>query len=421
MDASATDIVNINQERDAIVAGLQGMRPETERYATEFVSRLLEFAHRVGTSDVHLQPTRDGLEVSFRRDGILQSLGVFTVGANSSIVSRLKVLANLLTHQFELPQEGRIDDASTKHLEVRVSTFPTLYGERVVLRFFGAADQYHTFEQLGLREAVVADLKDALLETSGAVLVTGPAGSGKSTTLYACMRRLVASTGGTRSLVSIEDPIEVPIDGVAQSKVNIAAGFDLDTGLRSILRQDPEVIMVGEIRDRSTAEIAVQASLTGQLVLTTFHADSAATAISRLTEMGIEPYLLRSGLNAVLSQRLLRRLCECCQESNDEQDRLGLAADSFKVPVGCERCNDTGYRGRAVISEFLSLHNDELANAVLTKVGSREINRLAVESGMISLREQAMTLVRSGQTSPAEVIRVLGSSARSGHGERELA
>lgn len=403
--------LDLDDERQSIIGRLSGLKPETERYATEFVDAVFDFAKRISTSDVHLQPTRCGLEVSFRCDGVLQSLGIFPSGANSSIVTRLKVISDLLTYQSEVPQEGRVANVEDR-TEVRVSTFPTLYGERVVLRFFGNGEIFQSIDELGHTNEVVSQLKDALRETSGAVLVTGPAGSGKSTTLYACMRHLVSSTGGARSLVSIEDPIEVPIDGVAQSKVNNGAGFDLNTGLRSLLRQDPEVIMVGEIRDRSTAEIAIQASLTGQLVLTTFHADSSATAISRLTEMGIEPYLLRSGLNAVISQRLMRTLCECSRETRDPNLLMGLEVESARVPTGCGRCNDTGFRGRVIVSEFLSLRDTTLANAVLSKAGSREIYRLAIENGMVPLWQQATRLVRESRTSPSEVHRVLGAAAR---------
>ncbi len=404
--------IDLDLERESIVGRLSTMRPNTEVYATQFVDSLLDFSHRVGTSDVHLQPTRSGLEVRFRSNGVLQLLGVFPLGANSSIISRLKVLANLLTYQADVPQEGRV--ASPKDgTEIRVSTFPTLHGERAVLRFFGHGDEYSSLDQLGHTQKVTGQIREALNETSGAILVTGPAGSGKSTTLYACLRHLVNSTNGARSLVSIEDPIEVPVDGVAQSQVNTAGGFDLKTGLRSLMRQDPEVIMVGEIRDRETAEIAIQASLTGQLLLTTFHADSTATAISRLIEMGIEPFLVRSGLIAVLSQRLLRLLCTCSRESRDPNDFCGLGnLEVVRVASECARCNDTGYQNRAIISEFLDLRNANLANAILNKGDSREIYRIAIECGMSPLIEQAVELVRQGRTSPIEVRRVLGSAVR---------
>jgi type II secretory ATPase GspE/PulE/Tfp pilus assembly ATPase PilB-like protein len=226
------------------------------------------------------------------------------------------------------------------------------------------------------------------------------------------MRHLVTFNQGSRSIVSIEDPIEVPVDGVAQSQVNLATGFDLKTGLRSLMRQDPEVIMVGEIRDRDTAEFAIQASLTGQLLLATFHADTTASAVTRLIEMGIEPFLVRSGLIAVIGQRLLRLLCECSRESIDPADFHDLRVDRARLPVGCPKCNNTGYSRRIIISEYMDLRHGNLGPAILQKADNREIYRVAIGSGMSPLMEEATDLVRQGKTSPAEVRRVLGSTMR---------
>jgi type II secretory ATPase GspE/PulE/Tfp pilus assembly ATPase PilB-like protein len=403
--------IDLTLERENILGRLSRLSPAKDAYASEFVDSLLDFAHAVGTSDVHVQPTRVGIEVKFRNDGVLQTLGTFPLGANSSIISRLKVMARLLTYQSEVPQEGRIESPNHGR-EIRVSTFPTLYGERGVLRFFGHDKEYTTLDELGNPAAVTRQIREALLETSGAILITGPAGSGKSTTLYACLRHLVDSNKGSRSIVSIEDPIEVPVEGVAQSQVNIGAGFDLKTGLRSLMRQDPEVIIVGEIRDRDTAEFAIQASLTGQLLLATFHADTATTAVTRLIEMQIEPFLVRSGLITVINQRLLRALCVCAKESTKAHDLEGMDVERVRVPVGCMRCNRTGYFGRLIISEYLDLRNAGLGSAILMKSDSRELYRLAIGCGMVPLAEQAAEIVRQGKTSPAEVRRVLGSGMR---------
>ena len=403
--------IDLTLERENILARLSRLSPAKDAYASEFVDSLLDFAHAVGTSDVHVQPTRVGIEVKFRNDGVLQTLGNFPLGANSSIISRLKVMARLLTYQSEVPQEGRIESPNHGR-EIRVSTFPTLYGERGVLRFFGHDKEYTTLDELGNPATVTRQIREALLETGGAILITGPAGSGKSTTLYACLRHLVDSNKGSRSIVSIEDPIEVPVEGVAQSQVNIGAGFDLKTGLRSLMRQDPEVIIVGEIRDRDTAEFAIQASLTGQLLLATFHADTATTAVTRLIEMQIEPFLVRSGLIAVINQRLLRALCVCAKESTNARDIEGMDVERVRVPVGCMRCNRTGYFGRLIISEYLDLRNAGLGSAILMKSDSRELYRLAIGCGMVPLAEQAAEIVRQGKTSPAEVRRVLGSGMR---------
>jgi general secretion pathway protein E len=321
------------------------------------------------------------------------------------------VLSGLLTYRSDVPQEGRVETPAHGR-EIRVSTFPTLHGERGVLRFFGHAREFTTLDELGNAPDLTTRMRGALDETSGAVLITGPAGSGKSTTLYACLRHLVSANGGARSIVSIEDPIEVPVDGVAQSQVDLASGFDLKTGLRSLMRQDPEVIMVGEIRDRDTAEFAIQASLTGQLLLATFHADSAAAAVTRLIEMGIEPFLVRSGLIVVVCQRLLRLLCGCSRDSDAAADLRGLPVERARVPVGCPACQQTGYAGRVMVSEFLDLRNPEIGGPVLRKADSRELHRVATALGMESLRDRALRVVQEGRTSPAELVRVLGSTAR---------
>ena len=401
----------ITLERKRIVERIGHLRPDTDAYATEFAEQILEFARRVRTSDVHLQPTYAGLEVRFRNDGVLQPLGEFPIGASSSIVSRLKVLSNLLTYRSDIPQEGRIT-VPGDGVEIRFSTFPTLHGERGVLRFFGHGNRFRHLDELGHTDDVLSGLRECLAETSGAVLICGPAGSGKSTTLYACMRELVGQSGGARNLMSLEDPIEVPIDGISQSQVNLAVGFSLQSGLRSLLRQDPEVIMIGEIRDPETAEIAIQACLTGQLMLTSFHSDSAVTAVSRLLDMGIEPYLLRSGIIGICCQRLLRKLCHCARKSRDANDFYGLPIDSCHFPVGCDVCSNTGYQGRVLVSEFLSLRESGLAEKVLDTRDSRATYRIAVDNGMKSLWERATDLVREGETSPEEVRRVLGVSMR---------
>ncbi len=408
--ASDTDH-SLNAQLDRLSVRLSQLSSNSANYATQFVAQLLEFADAIGTSDVHLQPTLGELEVKFRFDGVLQHLGEFPTGVTSSIVSRLKVLSNLLTYRNDIPQEGRIA-LPGEAAEVRVSTFPTLYGERAVLRFFGRGKNLKRLEDLGHSSNVTQSLYETLAETSGAMLVTGPAGSGKSTTLFACLRELAHSSGGNRSLLTIEDPIEVPLIGVSQSQVNVPAGFDLHTGLRSLLRQDPEVIMIGEIRDPLTAEIAIQACLTGQLMLTTYHADSTATAITRLLDMGIEPYLLRSGVIGILSQRLLRKVCQCATMSTNEKDFFGLPLNSCLNPQGCVTCNMTGYIGRVVASEFLSLKDSSLADQVLDTRDSRSIYRIATANGMKSIWENATDLVRNGTTSPAEVRRVLGLSMR---------
>lgn len=395
---------------EALRRKLAALNVADEQFAVQAVEQMLDAASAAGASDLHLQPTAEGLHVRWRMDGVLHEVCKFPPAVAPNVVARLKVLAELLTYRTDLPQEGRLrlERPASGAGEMRVSTFPTLYGEKAVVRVFAGGGQLLRLADLGLPPEIAAALPLLLGETSGALLVTGPAGSGKTTTLYACLRELVALSGGGRSLSSLEDPVEVAVPGVAQSQVNASAGFDLATGLRFLLRQDPEVILVGEIRDRDTAEVAFQASLTGHLVLSSFHAGSAAGAVSRLSDMGIEPYLLRSGVLAIVSQRLLRRLCDCAQWSDDVAARLGLPVERVRLPVGCARCSQTGYLGRMVVAEMLTAQHSELGRAILSRSDARQLEALAIQSGMIPLWQRACDAVTAGATSPAEVRRVLG-------------
>jgi general secretion pathway protein E len=384
-------------------------------YVPRLVSWILQAARDSSATDVHLVPQADGLQMDWRIDGVLHSVARFEPEFTPKIVARLKVVSGLLTYRCDIPQEGRIA-ADAKEVETRVSTFPTLHGEKAVVRLFAAAGQYQHLDQLGLPVDVGPKLKRLLGETSGVILITGPAGSGKTTTIYSCLREIVDESRGGRSLVSLEDPIEVIVSGVAQSQVNDSVGFTLEHGLRSLMRQDPEVIMVGEIRDRSTAETVFQASLTGHLVITTFHAGSAAGAISRLLDMGIEPYLLRSSLRAILSQRLMRRLCGCAVTNESSNAGVDIGAviggdirlASASHPVGCEVCHGTGYSGRMLLTEMIEPDSQATSHAILAKQDTATIHSAAVSSGMIPQSERAMRAIESGQTSVAEIYRVLG-------------
>ena len=392
---------------------LSDLDPTDPQYASRVVDRLLAAGRAAGASDLHLQATADGLEAKLRIDGVLQPLALVPRALAANVIARLKVQAELLTYRTDMPQEGRIR-LGDGDVEMRLSTFPTLYGERAVVRLFGRAGQYERLADLGLPGDVLPTIEELLGETTGAILVSGPAGSGKTTTAYACLRQLAARAAGARSLVSLEDPIEVAVPGVAQSQVNPAAGLDLATGLRFLMRQDPEVIMVGEIRDRATAEAAMQASLTGHLLLSTFHAGSAVETLGRLLDMGIEPYIVRSGLLAILCQRLLRQLCSCASIIDNPQDYLGLPVERARRPGGCPACGGTGYRGRILLVEMLTLKPAaaaELGRAVLARADTTVLEPLAVQAGMVTRWRRAISAVECGATSPAEVRRVLGLAA----------
>lgn len=382
--------------------------PSGPRYATDVVDRVLAEARKAGSSDVHWQPGADGMEVRWRIDGVLQPVAEIPARVAPNVVARLKVMADLLTYRTDVPQEGRIR-GTPGEVEMRLSTFPTVFGEKAVVRMFAAAGRFLRLDDLGLPDEVRDGLSRGLDETSGAIVLAGPAGSGKTTTLYAGLRELAARRPGERSLATLEDPVEAIVPGVAQSQVNPAAGLTLEAGLRSLLRQDPEVIAIGEVRDKATAEIALQAALTGHLTLTTFHAGSACEVIGRFLDMGIEPYAVRSGLRAVVAQRLVRRLCPGCAAPADRpEDFLGLPVARARLPRGCDACRGTGYLGRIVLAEWLPPDSEAIGRAILDRADVRRLERIAAEAGMIHRWERACLAVEAGVTSPAEVRRTLG-------------
>ncbi|MEK6233879.1 MAG: GspE/PulE family protein, partial [Planctomycetales bacterium] len=372
-----------------------------------------------GASDLHLQPLESSMEIRWRIDGALRHVGLFPSETSTNIVARLKVLADLLTYRTDVPQEGRLRapsiesgevPAAASEVEMRISTFPTLHGERAVVRLFPGAGRYRHLADLGYPPEILEQLLMLLQETAGAILVTGPAGSGKTTSLYACLRHLAADSETPRNLVSLEDPIEVAVPGVAQAQVNETVELDLESGLRFLLRQDPEVVMVGEIRDRTTAQMSFQASLSGHLLLTSFHAGSACGAVSRLSDMGVEPYLLRSGALAILSQRLVRKLCGCAEKTADASDLLGLPVENALRPVGCEKCGGSGYRGRLVLAEILDPRSNQLGRAILSRADADRLEEVAESGGMITRWTRGCEAVNTGLTSPREIRRVLGFS-----------
>ncbi len=422
--------------QQAFQKSLDRLNTESEQYITGLVDAILQGAQAAGASDVHLVPGRHGLQMDWRIDGVLQPVAHLADVA-PNVIARLKVLAQLLTYRTDVPQEGRIlnrngslefslqadplqaplsslkaelqqgDDEPA--VEMRLSTFPTLHGEKAVVRLFVGSGRYRRLDDLGLPAQLADDWRRLITSTNGVLLTSGPAGSGKTTTLYASLRDILDHSLERRSIVSLEDPIEAEVPGVAQSQVNATAGFDYARGLRSVLRQDPEVIMVGEIRDRETAETVFQASLSGHLVLTSFHAGSSAEAISRVSDLGVEPYLLRSGLLGVLSQRLLRRLCPCATASDDPQQSLALPVTGFRVPAGCDQCDGTGYAGRMLIAELLHPDAGEVARSILARADATQIEQQAVDAGLEPLFSQACRAVEQGHTSPTEVRRVFGT------------
>ena len=383
------------------------LSPSNPKAVSEVIEFVLKFAIDAKASDLHFTVDANELQILCRIDGVLERVAAYPGELAPNFIARLKVLAELLTYRTDVPQEGRLR-GSSNDVEMRLSTFPTLFGEKGVVRIFARSDRFRWPQDLGLADDLLPELISLLGETSGAILITGPAGSGKTTTAYACLREIQRASGVAKSLVTLEDPIESVLSGVSQSPVNRPAGFDYATGLRSLMRQDPDVILVGEIRDRETAETVFQACLTGHLVLSTFHAGSAAQAITRLDDMGIEPYLIRTGARAILCQRLFRRLCDCAAWSSEESDKLGLALPQVPITAGCDRCFGTGYHGRIVIAELLRPDSSEIGRAIIERRDADEIQRLSAKSGFVSLVDRAIKAVGDGKISPLEFRRVLG-------------
>lgn len=384
-------------------------REAAEEPIVKMVDLILAQAIRDGASDIHIDPLEKSLRVRYRIDGVLHPVYEPRKNLQQAIISRIKILSNLNIAERRLPQDGRFKMLyDGRPIDFRVSTMPTMHGECAVLRIL---DNNRSFglEELGLEEKELALMKELLGRPNGILLVTGPTGSGKSSTLYAALRSMESVE---RNIVTLEDPVEYQLDSIRQSQVHPQVGLTFAAGLRSLLRQDPDVVMVGEIRDKETAHIAVEASLTGHLVLSTLHTNDAAGAVTRLLEMGIEPYLLASALEAVIAQRLVRRICPDCktQVENTEFAQQYLPKTNHGPPViykgeGCRQCRNTGYRGRRALYEILKI-NDEMRECMMRRSESEAIKRIARAHGMRSLREDGMLKVLKGLTTVEEVLRV---------------
>ncbi|MBX9680822.1 MAG: GspE/PulE family protein [Gemmataceae bacterium] len=384
---------------DSLQADVDKLQPTKPDSIPAIVQHVLLDAVARGASDVHFEPTRKDLEIRYRLDGVMQTVARMPGDLAKNVVSRLKVMAELLTYRVDIPQEGRVADAKPyQNVDMRVSTFPVVHGEKVAVRLFDPTGQVYQLEQLGLGDEQMAVLSSLLKSRHGAVLMTGPSGSGKTTTIYACLHRMVSEEQGRRQIVSIEDPIERVLDGVSQTQVRPGTEFDFARGLRSLLRQDPEVIMIGEVRDAETAAIAIEAALTGHLVFTTLHSGSACGVISRLLDMGIEPYLLTSGLRAILNQRLIRQACPSCKRQKGDRVKA----------VGCPQCFGTGYRGRMLLAEILHI-TPELRQAILARADTHALEVAAQSCPRMNMVDAARLGVQRGLTTEEEIERVLGA------------
>jgi len=378
----------------------------SEAPVIRLVNMLINRAVEQRASDIHIEPFENELKVRYRIDGVLHDVETPARRLQAAIVSRIKIMAKLNIAERRLPQDGRIKlRLMGREIDLRVSTLPTLYGESVVLRILDRSSIVVNLDVLGFAEDTLASFSHLITKPYGMVLVTGPTGSGKTTTLYGALDKI---NSPDKKIITIEDPVEYQLFGVNQIHVKPQIGLTFANGLRSIVRQDPDVIMVGEIRDAETAEIAIQAALTGHLVFSTLHTNDAAGAVSRLLEMGVEDYLLASSLLGVLAQRLVRRVCLKCRRS--VMLAAGVAHEvggSGEVSEGggCEECSRTGYRGRAGIYELLVM-SDAVRQLILKRSSADAIRDAAVSEGMRTLREDGWRQVRSGLTTVAEVVRV---------------
>jgi len=362
------------------------------------INALFAQAARDGASDIHIEPFETHSVVRFRVDGTLRDVVSPRKALHAALVSRIKIMAHLDIAEKRLPQDGRIAlRVGGRPIDVRVSTLPTGHGERAVLRLLEKEAGRLKLERLGMSPAILEQLDHLINQPHGIVLVTGPTGSGKTTTLYAALSRLDASTS---NILTVEDPIEYDLPGIGQTQVNAKIDMSFAAALRAILRQDPDIIMIGEIRDLETAQIAVQASLTGHLVLATLHTNDAVSAVTRLTDMGVEPFLLSSSLLGVLAQRLIRLLCPQCKEPVTEPDGRIVYR-----PVGCPTCSNTGYSGRSGIHELFTVDAD-MRTLIHNGQNEQELRLAASQAGMRSMREDGQRWVESGQTSPEEILRV---------------
>ncbi len=384
----------------------------SEAPVIKFVNLMFSKAAKSRASDIHIEPYQQDLKIRFRIDGLLYNMFNPPKRLHPSITSRIKVMSGLNIAEKRMPQDGRIEiRVGDKDIDLRVSTLPTVYGERVVLRLLDKSSKMFELYELGIPEDHLADIKNLIILSHGIILVTGPTGSGKTTTLYAGLSEINTPE---KNIITIEDPVEYQIDGIGQVHVNRKVGLTFATGLRTIVRQDPDVILVGEIRDMETAEIAIQAALTGHLVFSTLHTNDAASAVTRLIDMGIEPFLITSSVLAIIAQRLVRTVCPYCKKpsemTSEYMKELNVNEKDVKkahiyIGEGCEKCLDTGYYGRTGIYEILKM-TEQIKQTILSSSDANVIKQVAIKEGMKVLRQDGADKIMKGLSTTEEILRV---------------
>ncbi len=403
------EMAALEKEEELSLEKLQNLAEEAP--IIKLVNLILMQALRDGASDIHVEPENDALMVRTRIDGILHNISAIPKHLQAAILSRLKIMADLNIAVKRIPQDGRFQiNLEGSQIDVRVSSLPTVHGENIVMRLLDTSSILLGLEQLGLYPENLEQLKSLIEKPHGIMLVTGPTGSGKTTTLYSALNTI---NKPEINIMTLEDPVEYQLKGIRQSQINPKAGMTFAGGLRSILRQDPNVVLVGEIRDKETAEIAIQAALTGHLVFSTLHTNDAPSSLTRLTDMGIEPFLISSSILGVLAQRLVRTICPNCRTEYEPTAKalaeLGIKEGREKIKLwrgkGCNVCKNTGYKGRIGIFELMAM-NDRIRELVLTKTASTVIKKAAQEAGMKTLLEDGIRKVMDGKTTIDEVLRV---------------
>jgi len=414
-DSDLDDLTTVMEAADDELEDLSKVKEATEDAPiVRYVNLLITQAIQDRASDIHLEPTEHDLRVRYRIDGVLHEVMRSPKSIQSGVISRLKIMADINIAERRVPQDGRLSVAAHgKKIDLRVATLPTVWGEKVVMRVLDNSTASLDLADLGFREDNYRRYSESFTKPYGMILVTGPTGSGKSTTLYATLNIV---SRPELNVITVEDPVEYRLPGINQVQVNNKAGLNFASALRSILRSDPDIVLIGEIRDHETAQIAVEAALTGHLVLSTLHTNDAPSAVVRLTEMGIEPFLVGSALDCVLAQRLARRLCSKCKEPY-EPTREALQAARFPwnegepIPVlhravGCSNCSKTGYKGRLALHEVMAV-TEEVERLAVERASSTAINACALAEGMATLRDDGMAKVLQGITSLDEILRVV--------------
>ena len=397
---------NIDLE-DFVKSSIDIINSENTAPIIKFVNSMFFQAVKKQASDIHIETHEHYGILRFRIDGVLINQAKINKKVTELIINRIKVISNLDISEKRIPQDGRTHIKIQKQqIDIRVSILPTYFGEKVVMRILMESNKIPTLKELGFNSIITNGFKELLEHSYGMILVTGPTGSGKSTTLHAFLQTIASSE---KNIITVEDPVEYKTDNINQIQVNQKVGLNFPTALRSILRQDPDIVMVGEIRDQETAQIAIQAALTGHLMLSTLHTNSAVAAVTRLIDMGIDSYLISSSLIGVLSQRLARILCSCKQKNNSYKDELekiiGKVDFDLYEPVGCEKCNFTGFRGRRAIGELFMI-NDEIKILIAKGASDVEIKDCALKYGMTTLKDSIIELLKKGEISFKEAVRI---------------